>query len=103
MTALFGSSLALMISNIPFEGPVAGVVVGHYNNEFIINPDAELIDDCDLILNVAGTKDAINMVESGSKEVSEELMIEAIMFGHEAIKELCQFQEEITREIGVER
>ena len=103
MTALFGSSLALMISNIPFEGPVAGVVVGHYNNEFIINPDAELIDDCDLILNVAGTKDAINMVESGSKEVSEELMIEAIMFGHEAIKELCQFQEEITREIGVEK
>ena len=101
MTALFGSSLALMISNIPFEGPVAGVVVGHYNGEFIINPEAELIDDCDLILNVAGTKDAINMVESGSKEVSEELMIDAIMFGHEAIKELCDFQLEITKEVGV--
>ncbi len=103
MTALFGSSLALMISNIPFEGPVAGVVVGHYNNEFIINPEAELIDDCDLILNVAGTKDAINMVESGSKEVSEELMIDAIMFGHEAIKELCDFQLEITKEVGKEK
>ena len=100
MTALFGSSLALMISNIPFEGPVAGVVVGHKNNEFIINPSADLIDDCDLILNVAGTLDAINMVESGSKEVSEELMIDAIMFGHEAIKELCDFQLKITKEVG---
>ena len=101
MTALFGSSLALTISNIPFDGPVAGVVVGRVNGEFVINPSAKEIDECDIILNVAGTKDAINMVESGSKEVSEEDMIEAIMFGHEAIKELVKFQEEIRREVGM--
>mgnify|MGYP004455189829 FL=1 len=101
MTALFGSSLALTISNIPFDGPVAGVVVGRVNGEFVINPNAKEIDECDIILNVAGTKDAINMVESGSKEVSEEDMIEAIMFGHEAIKELVKFQEEIRREVGM--
>ena len=101
MTALFGSSLALTISNIPFDGPVAGVVVGRVNGEFVINPSANEIDECDIILNVAGTKDAINMVESGSKEVSEEDMIEAIMFGHEAIKELVKFQEEIRREVGM--
>ena len=101
MTALFGSSLALTISNIPFDGPVAGVVVGRVNGEFVINSSANEIDECDIILNVAGTKDAINMVESGSKEVSEEDMIEAIMFGHEAIKELVKFQEEIRREVGM--
>lgn len=101
MTALFGSSLALTISNIPFDGPVAGVVVGRVNGEFVINPSAKELEECDIILNVAGTKDAINMVESGSKEVSEEDMIEAIMFGHEAIKELVKFQEEIRREVGM--
>ena len=101
MTALFGSSLALTISNIPFDGPVAGVVVGRVNGEFVINPSARELEECDIILNVAGTKDAINMVESGSKEVSEEDMIEAIMFGHEAIKELVKFQEEIRREVGM--
>ncbi len=101
MTALFGSSLALTISNIPFDGPVAGVVVGRVNGELVINPSAKELEECDIILNVAGTKDAINMVESGSKEVSEEDMIEAIMFGHEAIKELVKFQEEIKREVGM--
>lgn len=101
MTALFGSSLALTISNIPFDGPVAGVVVGRVNGELVINPSAKELEECDIILNVAGTKDAINMVESGSKEVSEEDMIEAIMFGHEAIKELVKFQEEIRREVGM--
>ncbi len=101
MTALFGSSLALTISNIPFDGPVAGVVVGRVNGEFIINPSAKELEECDITLNVAGTKDAINMVESGSKEVSEEDMIEAIMFGHEAIKELVKFQEEIRHEVGI--
>ena len=101
MTALFGSSLALTISNIPFDGPVAGVVVGRVNGEFVINPSAKELEECGIILNVAGTKDAINMVESGSKEVSEEDMIEAIMFGHEAIKELVKFQEEIRREVGM--
>lgn len=103
MTALFGSSLALSISNIPFEGPVAGVVVGHINNEFIINPTPEELEQSDLNLSVAGTKDAINMVESGSKEVSEELMIDAIMFGHEAIKKLVLFQEEIVSAVGQEK
>lgn len=100
MTALFGTSLCLSISDIPFEGPVAGVVVGHVNNQFIINPSVEELEKSDINLSVAGTKDAINMVESGSKEVSEELMIEAIMFGHEAIKKLVFFQEEIVKEVG---
>ena len=72
-----------------------------YETVFIINPSVEETEKCDIILNVAGTKDAINMVESGSHEVSEDDMIEAIMFGHEAIKELISFQEEIVREIGV--
>jgi len=103
MTALMASSLALMVSNIPFDGPVAGVVVGRINGEYKINPTVEELEKSDITLSVAGTKDAINMVESGSKEVSEEAMIEALMFGHEAIKELCAFQEEITKEIGKEK
>ena len=103
MTALFGSSLALTISDIPFDGPVAGVVVGRVNGEFIINPSVEELEQSDITLSVAGTKDAINMVESGSKEVSESDMIEAIMFGHAAIKELVEFQEEIRKEIGKEK
>ena len=101
MTALFGSSLALSISDIPFDGPVAGVIVGRVNNEFIINPTNEQLDNSDINLAVAGTIEAINMVESGSKEVSEEDMIEAIMFGHEAIKKLINFQNEIVKEIGL--
>ena len=103
MTALFGSSLALMISDIPFDGPVAGVVVGRVDGKFIINPTAEELENCDITLSVAGTKDAINMVESGSKEVSEEDMVDALMFGHEAIKELVEFQEKITKKIGKEK
>ena len=103
MTALLASSLSLMVSNIPFDGPVAGVVVGRINGAYKINPTVEELELSDIILSVAGTKDAINMVESGSKEVSEEAMIEALMFGHEAIKELCAFQEEITKEIGKEK
>ena len=103
MTALFGSSLALCISDIPFDGPVAGVVVGRVNGEYIINPSVEQLENSDITLSVAGTKDAINMVESGSKEVSEEAMIEAIMIGHDAIKELVEFQESIVKEIGKEK
>lgn len=103
MTALFGSSLSLCISNIPFDGPVAGVVVGRINGEYIINPTVEQLEQSDITLSVAGTKDAINMVEAGSKEVSEEAMIEALMIGHEAIKELVSFQEEIVKEIGQEK
>ena len=103
MTAVLASSLSLMVSDIPFDGPVAGVVVGRVDGKFIINPSAEELEKTDITLSVAGTKDAINMVESGSKEVSEEDMIEALMFGHEAIKELCQFEEEIAKEIGKEK
>ena len=103
MTALFGSSLALCISNIPFDGPVAGVVVGRVDGKFIINPTVEQLEQSDINLSVAGTKDAINMVESGSKEVSEEDMIEALMVGHEAIKELVSFQEEIITKVGKEK
>ena len=100
MTALLASSLSLMISDIPFEGPVAGVIVGRVNGEYIINPSASELENCDLTVTVAGTKDAINMVEAGAKEVSEEDMINALMLGHEAIKELVLWQEEITKEIG---
>jgi len=103
MTALLGSSLVLSISDIPFDGPVAGVVVGRVDGKFIINPSVKELEKSDITLSVAGTKDAINMVESGSKEVSENDMIEAIMFGHEAIKELVTFQEKIQKEIGKEK
>lgn len=101
MTALFGSSLATSISQIPFNGPVAGVKVGRINGEFIINPTAEQTELSDIDLTVAGTKDAINMVEAGAKEVSEKDMLDALMFGHDAIKELVAFQEEIIDKIGV--
>ena len=101
LSALFGSSLATCISKIPFNGPVAGVKVGRVNGEFVINPTVEEMNLSDLELTLAGTKDAINMVEAGAKEVSEEDMLQALMFGHEAIKELCLFEEEIINEIGV--
>ena len=101
MAALFGSSLATSISEIPFEGPVAAVKVGRVNGEFVINPTTEQVELSDIDLTVAGTKEAINMVEAGAKEVSEEDMLEALMFGHEAIKELVAFQEEIIAEIGL--
>ena len=101
LSALFGSSLATCISKIPFNGPVAGVKVGRVNGEFVINPTVEEMNLSDLELTLAGTKDAINMVEAGAKEVSEEDMLQALMFGHEAIKELCLFEEEIIDEIGV--
>jgi polyribonucleotide nucleotidyltransferase len=103
MAAMFGSSLALSLSDIPFEGPIAGVVVGRVNNEFVINPTADQLEQSDINLTVAGTKDAINMVEAGADEVPEEVMLEAIMFGHEEIKKLIQFQEQIASEIGKEK
>ena len=103
LTALFGASLSVCISKIPFAGPVAGVKVGRVNGEFIINPTVEQTELSDIDLTVAGTYDAINMVEAGSKEVSEEDMLEALMFGHEAIKELIVFQNKIVEEIGVEK
>ena len=85
MAAMLGSSLALSISDIPFDGPIAGVQVGRIDGEFIINPTVEQMEQSDLDLVVAGTKDAINMVEAGAIEVPEEIMLEAIMFGHEEI------------------
>ena len=103
LSAMFGSSLATCISKIPFDGPIAGVKVGRVNGEFIINPTPDELEISDLDLTVAGTKHAINMVEAGAKEVSEEDMLEALMFGHEAVKELCEFQEEIIKEIGEEK
>ncbi|MEC2076932.1 polyribonucleotide nucleotidyltransferase [Metabacillus fastidiosus] len=103
MAAMFGSSLALTVSDIPFEGPIAGVIVGRINNEYVINPTVEELEKSDIHLTVAGTKDAINMVEAGADEVPEETMLEAIMYGHEAIKELIAFQEEIAGKVGKEK
>jgi polyribonucleotide nucleotidyltransferase len=95
MASLFGSSLALCVSDIPFNGPVAGVKVGKVGDEYIINPTVEQMEQATIDLTVAGTKQAINMVEAGAKEVSEEDMLQALMVGHEAIKELCAIQEEV--------
>ena len=103
MTAMLASSIALSISDIPFEGPIAGVVVGRIDGEFIINPTSEQLEKTDIVLTVAGTKDAINMVEAGCHEVNEEDMVEALMFGHEAIKKLIAFEEEIVKKIGKEK
>ncbi|KML06488.1 polyribonucleotide nucleotidyltransferase [Rossellomorea marisflavi] len=103
MAAMFGSSLALSVSDIPFEGPIAGVVVGLIEGEFIINPTVEQLEKSEIHLSVAGTKDAINMVEAGADEVPEETMLEAIMFGHEEIKKLIAFQEEIIAKVGKEK
>ena len=103
MTAMFGSSLSLALSPMPFEGPIAGVVVGRVNGEFVLNPTEEELELSDIDLTVAGTKDAINMVEAGAHEVPEEEMLDAIMFGHEWIAKLCEFQEEIIAELGQEK
>ena len=103
MTAMFGSSLALCISDIPFDGPIAGVYVGRVDGKFIINPSVEEKEKSDINLAVAGSYDAINMVEAGAAEVSEDDMLDALMFGHEAIKKLCVFQKEIAKEIGKEK
>ena len=103
MAAMFGSSLALCISDIPFEGPIAGVIVGRVDGQFVINPTVEQAEKSDIHLTVAGTKDAINMVEAGADEVPEEVMLDAILFGHEYIKKLVSFQEEIAAEVGKEK
>jgi polyribonucleotide nucleotidyltransferase len=103
MAAMIGSSLSLSISDIPFEGPIAGVTVGRIDGKFVINPTVDQNEKSDIQLIVAGTKHAINMVEAGAEEVSEEVMLEAIMFGHEEIKKLIAFQEEIVAEVGKEK
>ncbi len=103
MAALFGSSLALGISEIPFDGPVSGVVVGKIGKNFIINPTASELEESELNLTVAGTKDAICMVEAGASELSESKMLDAMMFGHDVIKDLCEFQNKIISEVGKEK
>ncbi|MGR6003656.1 polyribonucleotide nucleotidyltransferase [Bacillus cereus] len=103
MATMLGSSLALSISDIPFEGPIAGATVGRINGEFVINPTVEQQEQSDIHLVVAGTKDAINMVEAGADQVPEETMLEAIMFGHDEIKRLIAFQEEIVQAVGKEK
>ena len=103
MAAMFGSSLALCISDIPFDGPIAGVDVGRVNGEYVINPTTEQKENSDIELSVAGTATAINMVESSAREVGEEDMLGALLFGHEEIKKLVAFQEEIVREVGKEK
>lgn len=103
LTALFGSSLATCISKIPFNGPVAAVKVGRVGGKFIINPTVAEAEVSDIDLTVAGTKDAINMVEAGAREASEDDMLEALLFGHEAIKKLIAFEEEVIASIGEEK
>ncbi|MBQ4343004.1 MAG: polyribonucleotide nucleotidyltransferase [Erysipelotrichaceae bacterium] len=103
MAAMFGASCALCVSDIPFNGPIAGVIVGRVDGEYVINPTNEMLERSDIHLTVAGTKDAINMVEAGAKEVSEEAMLGALLFGHDAIKTLCAFQEEIIAKCAKEK
>lgn len=103
MAAMLGSSLALGVSDIPFDGPIAGVTVGLIDGQFIVNPSVEQLEKSELDLQVAGTKDAVNMVEAGAKEVTEETMLQAIMFGHEEIKKMVSFQEEILSDVEPEK
>jgi len=103
LTAMLGSSIATCISKVPFDGPIAGVKVGRVDGKFVINPTVEQADSSDIDLTVAGTKDAINMVEAGAKEASEDDMLEALMFGHDAIKELIKFEDKIIKEVGQEK
>ena len=100
MSAMFGSSLALCISDIPFNGPIAGVNVGLIDGQFVVNPTQEELEVSELELTVAGTKDAVNMVEASANQVDEETMLNAIKFGHDWIKKLIAFQEEIIAEVG---
>lgn len=103
MAAMLGASLALCVSDIPFNGPIAGVNVGLVDGEFIVNGTPEQLENSLINLEVAGTKDAINMVEADAKEVSEEVMLEALLFGHEKIKELIAFQEKVVEACGKEK
>ena len=103
MAAMLGSSLALSISDIPFDGPIAGVEVGYVDGEYVLNPTVEQQEKTAIELSVAGTKTAINMVESGAKEVSEEDMLGALLFGHQAIQEMVAFQEEVVAAVGKEK
>ena len=103
IAAMIGSSIALSVSDIPFNGPIAGINIGRVQGEFIINPSIEEQENSDLELTVAGTKEAINMVEAGADEVSEEVMLEAIMYAHEEIARLVTFQEDIVQQVGKDK
>ncbi|MBQ2658294.1 MAG: polyribonucleotide nucleotidyltransferase [Erysipelotrichaceae bacterium] len=103
MSAMLGASLALCISNIPFDGPIAGVKVGYVDGQFVVNPSVEQLSRSLIDLTVAGTKEALNMVEAGAHEVDEELMLDALMFGHEKVKELCALEEQIIAKVGKEK
>lgn len=103
MAAMLGSSIALMISDIPFEGPIAGVVVGKVDGNLILNPTPEQLEKSDINLTVAGTHTAINMVEAGARFVSEDDMWEALKFGHAEIQRLCDFENEIVAACGKEK
>jgi len=103
VAAMFGSSLALAISDIPFDGPIAGVEVAYIDGEYIINPTVAEKEASSLELSVAGNINAINMVESGTKELSEEVMLGALLAGHNAVKELIEFQNEIVAKVGKEK
>ena len=103
MSAMLGASLALCISNIPFDGPIAGVKVGYVDGQFVVNPTVEQLSRSEIDLTVAGTKEALNMVEAGAHEVSEDLMLDALMFGHEKVKELCEMEEQIIAKVGKEK
>lgn len=103
MTAMLGSSLVLGISKIPFNGPIAGITIGRVDGELVLNPTEEQAEASDMDVTVAGTKQAINMVESGAKQAKEEDLLEALLLGHEVVKELNEFQEKIIAEIGVEK
>ena len=100
MAGMLGASLALSISNIPFNGPIAGVIVGRVDGKFIINPTVAQNEASDLSLTIAGTRDAIMMVEAGAKEISEDDMLDALMFGQQYIKQLCEFEDDIIAKIG---
>src|SRR5690625_1804048 len=103
IAAMIGSSIALSISDIPFNGPIAGVNIGRVDGEFIINPSIEEQEKSDLDLTVAGTKDGINMVEAGADEIEEDVILDAIMYAHKEIIRLVEFQEEINEKAGVEK
>ena len=101
LTAMFGSSLATMLTGAPFAGPVAGVKIGYINKEFVVNPTQEELAESTLDLTVAGTIDAITMVEAGSKELDEDTMLDALILAHEEIKKLCQFQLDILKNYDI--
>ena len=103
IVAMIGSSIALSISDIPFNGPTGSVLIGLVDGAFVVNPTAEQREKSSLHLVVSGTKDAIMMVEAGGEEIPDVLMLEAILFAHEEIKKVVAFIEEITAEVGKEK